>query len=70
MYMNKVNLSIKGEYVDTIRYANGEVEVIKGENCPLGIVCRNSNRDDDGQWTWMTDVDVLYCITYEGVAQS
>ena len=30
--MNKVNLSIKGEYVDTIRYANGEVEVIKGEN--------------------------------------
>ena len=45
-------------------------ETIKGENCPLGIVCRNSNRDDDGQWTWMTDVDVLYRITYEGVAQS
>ena len=30
--MNKIGLSIKGEYTDTIRYANGDVEVIKGEN--------------------------------------
>lgn len=30
--MNKIGLSIKGEYTDTIRYANGDVEVVKGEN--------------------------------------
>ena len=30
--MNNVGLLIKGEYTDTIRYANGDVEVIKGEN--------------------------------------
>ena len=30
--MNNVGLLIKGEYTDTIRYANGDVEVIKGQN--------------------------------------
>lgn len=30
--MNNIGLTIKGEYTDTIRYANGDVEVIKGEN--------------------------------------
>ena len=30
--MNNVGLLIKGEYTDTIRYANGDVEVVKGEN--------------------------------------